>query len=72
MRAKNHKDIRRNNHQYMRGITFIALNDDNGSKDALDPETIQGYISTVLLSEVFQVDVSIIALDVIEMRQGKL
>jgi hypothetical protein len=54
---------------YTRAIEFIALNDDNGSADALDTRVVEGCTTIVLVSELFGVPRSTVAQDVVAVRK---
>jgi hypothetical protein len=53
---------------YREGVAWIALNDDPGSADSRDLETVSGYISTCLLADLFGVDRWQVAEDIINFR----
>ena len=54
---------------YRAAIEWIALNDDAGSKDALIPEVVSGYVSSVLVADLFGVEDSKVGADVVRFRQ---
>lgn len=54
--------------EYMRGISFIALNDEPGSSEAMNVVHVRNQISVVLMAEVFKVPPKEIAMDVIYRR----
>jgi len=53
---------------YRFGIRWIARNDNAGDND--DVETIAGYISVLLLADLFGKDPGTVAKDVIKFREG--
>ncbi len=53
---------------YTYGIQWIALNDSDGTEDRLDVEAISGYMSTVLLADLFGVALYKVAKDVLAYR----
>lgn len=53
---------------YREGVAWIAMNDDAGSNDALEESAVQGYISTVLLADLFGVGTDRVARDVVRYR----
>lgn len=54
---------------YRRGVEWIALNDEAGSSDA---EDVAGYISTLLLADLFGVEPERVARDVVRYRENEL
>lgn len=54
---------------YREGVEWIALNDENGGPEALDPEMVRSYVSVALLSDLFGVESERIAKDVIRYRK---
>jgi hypothetical protein len=54
---------------YRHGVEIIAINDDNGSPDALNPEVVATYISTCLLADLFGVEPARVARDVVTFRK---
>lgn len=53
---------------YRDGVAWIALNDEGGSDDRLNAEVISGYISTLLLADLFSVEPERVAADVVAYR----
>lgn len=53
---------------YRRGVEWIALNDDAGSDDARIVEQVRGYISTLLLADLFGKEPREVATDVVRLR----
>lgn len=51
---------------YRKGIEWIALNDEPDDRDA---ENVAGYISTILLSDLFGKDPDDVARDVVRYRE---
>lgn len=54
---------------YRAGIAWIALNDDPGSIEAFQLDTLSGLISVCLLADLFGVDSERVARDVIKYRE---
>ena len=54
---------------YKFGVAWIAENDDPGSADARDVEVVAGYISTLLLADLFHKQPVDVARDVVVHRQ---
>jgi len=54
---------------YRKGIEWIALNDDCGSKDAFDVNVVSSYISTVLLADLFGKNPLEVAEKIVKYRQ---
>ena len=54
---------------YREGIAFIALNDDPGDANALDEKWVRGYVTVVLMSELFGVETDRVARDVVRYRR---
>jgi len=53
---------------YREAVAWIALEDDAGSEDALDPEVVDGYVTTKLVADLFGVDSERVAADVVRYR----
>lgn len=53
---------------YRQGVEYIALNDNDGGSDRLEVDSIAGYISTVLLADLFDVLPERVARDIIRYR----
>jgi hypothetical protein len=51
------------------GVAWIALNDEAGSPDALDQSAIAGYVSTLLLADLFDVEPEHVARCVVRYRE---
>lgn len=56
---------------YRFGVTWIAENDENGSPDRLDIETVKSYISVLLLADLFEKSPERVAKDVVRQRGNK-
>lgn len=56
---------------YKFGVGWIALNDDPGSHDALDVDSVAGYISTALLADLFGLDPERVARDIVKYRERR-
>lgn len=52
---------------YREGVTWIALNDEPLD---MDPDSIAGYISTILLADLFGVEAARVAKDVLRRRKA--
>jgi hypothetical protein len=53
---------------YRDAIAWIACNDDAGEPDALNLETVHGYISVCLIADLFGVERERVARDVVRYR----
>lgn len=53
---------------YRYGVEWIAVNDDAGSSDATDIPSVSGYISTLLLADLFGKEPDDVACDVVKYR----
>lgn len=53
---------------YREAVQWIALNDNPGDDEGVSE--IQGYISTLLVADLFGADPSLVALDVVRSRHG--
>lgn len=53
---------------YRAAVQWIALNDSAGDDDALDVESVSGYITTALVADVFGVDATRVGKDVVRAR----
>jgi len=51
---------------YRRGVAFVAMNDNPADDEGLD--AVAGYMSVILLSEMYRVKAARVALDVLAMR----
>ncbi len=54
---------------YKFGVAWIAENDDVGSGDARDVEAVAGYISTLLLADLFHKQPTNVAQDIVKYRE---
>jgi hypothetical protein len=54
---------------YRDAVDWIAMNDDNGSADALDAETVASYVSTILIAAIFGMGADRVAADVVRFRR---
>lgn len=54
---------------YRKGVEWIALNDDPAAGDAQEVEAVAGYISTMLLADLFGVSSEDVAKDIIRYRK---
>ena len=50
-------------------VDWIALNDAAGDPDALEAEVVAGYISTLLVADIFNKDPEDVALRVVRRRR---
>lgn len=50
-------------------IEWIALNDAPGDDDALDVEAVAGYVTTVMVADLFDVENTRVARRVVEYRK---
>lgn len=55
--------------KYRSLVEFIALNDDNGSPDALNIEAVSGYMTVVMVAACYNLKTASVAKDVISIRQ---
>lgn len=53
---------------YRFGVQWIAINDDPGSGDALDVESVRGMVSVLLIADLFGCDPLLVASDVVSER----
>lgn len=53
---------------YFEGVAWIANNDNTGAGD--DVATIAGYVSTLLLADLFGADPHLVAIDIERARAG--
>lgn len=53
---------------YREAIAWIALNDDPGATDALDSNSIKGNVTVVLIADIFDIDPTKVAIDVVLKR----
>lgn len=53
-----------------RGVECIALNDDNGAKDALDVDVVASYVSTSVLADVFDLEPVKVARMIVKIRKA--
>lgn len=56
---------------YRHGVSWIALNDNSGGDDRLDAESVKGYISTLLLADLFGKPEEDVARDIVKYRQAE-
>jgi hypothetical protein len=54
---------------YKEGVAWIAMNDENGSLDALQPTVVAYYISSLLLADLFNVEPEKVGEDVVKHRK---
>ena len=54
---------------YRFGVRWIAENDDSGSADARNEEVVAGYISTLLLADLFHKQPADVAKDIVRWRK---
>lgn len=55
---------------YREAVLWIALNDDSGSPMALSAKTIAGYITTVLIADLFEKSPAVVARDILKIRKA--
>ena len=67
MKRKKRKVI--DDRRYEAGIRWIAYNDNAGDPDALDAETIAGYLTTTMLADLFDTEPLYVAEDVVRVRR---
>jgi hypothetical protein len=60
---------RRSRASYAEGVDWIALNDEAGSSEALAAEVVAGYISTMLLADLFGRDRDEVARAIVRRRR---
>lgn len=53
---------------YRFAVAWIAANDEAGSSDATDREIVAGYVSTLLVADLFGCDPALVAADVVSRR----
>jgi len=53
---------------YKHGVSWIAMNDNNGALDAMVTEVVASYISTILLADLFGKTVEHVAKDIVKAR----
>ena len=53
---------------YKFGVRWIAENDDPGSPDAQNVEVVAGYVSTLLLADLFHKEPAEVAKDIVRWR----
>jgi hypothetical protein len=56
---------------YHFAVAWIAENDDAGSIDATDLDVVSGYISVLLIADIFQKNAIAVANDVVRYRKKK-
>lgn len=54
---------------YDQGVSWIAWNDDPGAREALQVNSVAGYISTLLLADLFGVKPETVARAVVKYRK---
>lgn len=64
LRVKSNQQV---SYSYRFGVEWIALNDNAGNGDSA--EDVAGYISTALLADLFGVDTSKVAADIMRVRE---
>ena len=52
-------------------VAWIARNDDEGSPDALEVDTVRGMLTVVLTADLFGVDAERVARDVVRYRMKR-
>lgn len=55
--------------KYSDAVAWIADNDSNGDSDALETETVSGYVTTLLVADVFGKDAQQVAADIVARRK---
>lgn len=53
---------------YKHAVRWIAANDDIGSPDCTNADIVSGYISTLLVADIFGKDADKVAQDVVNQR----
>jgi hypothetical protein len=56
---------------YKFGVAWIAENDSPGSADAQDAAVVAGYISTLLLADLFHKEPATVAQDIVRYRHAR-
>lgn len=54
---------------YREAIAWIALNDDPGSPDSLEPDVVAAYVSSCLVADLFGVERERVGRDVVRFRK---
>ena len=54
---------------YRHAVYWIAVNDNAGNPDALHIDAIAGYVSTLLVADLFGKDELIVARDILRLRR---
>lgn len=54
---------------YRAAVSWIAENDDAGSNDALDPEVVAGYVTTILVADVWDKEPEEVAAAIVKYRK---
>lgn len=54
---------------YRMAIRWIAANDADGDTERLDPESVRGYVSSLLVADLFDVDPARVGADVVRARR---
>jgi hypothetical protein len=55
---------------YRDAIDWIAQNDSAGDADALDEDVVSGYVTSVLVADLFDVAAQRVGADVVKRRQA--
>jgi hypothetical protein len=54
---------------YRAAVAWIAENDDAGSDDALNPEVVAGYVTTILVADVWDKEPEEVAAAIVKYRK---